>query len=175
MAMSFEAKKAMVAEVNEVAGRAHSAVLAEYRGLTAGQMDQLRLKAREGGAYLKVIKNNLAKIALEGTDYECMSEAFTGPVILGFSLDDPGAAARVISNFQKGEGVLKVTAISFSGQLLPGEQIDRLAKLPTRDQALAQLMGVMKAPVRKLASTTREPAAKTARAVAAVRDQKQAA
>lgn len=175
MAMSFEAKKAMVAEVNEVAGRAMSAVLAEYRGLTAGQMDRLRVQAREGGAYLKVVKNNLAKIALKDTEYECMSEAFRGPVILGFSLEDPGSAARVISDFQKGNEALKVTAISFSGQLLPGEQLDRLAKLPTRDQALAQLMGVIKAPVTKLVSTTREPVAKLSRTVAAVRDQKQAA
>jgi len=175
MAMSFEAKKAMVSEVHEVAGRALSAVLAEYRGITAGEMDQLRLQAREGGAYLKVIKNNLAKLALKDTEYECMNEAFVGPVILGFSLEDPGAAARVVSDFRKRNEKLNVTAISFSGQLLPGEQLDRLAKLPTRDQALAQLMGVMKAPVRKLASTTREPVAKMSRTVAAVRDQKQAA
>lgn len=175
MAMSFEAKQAMVAEVKDVADRAKSAVLAEYRGLTAGDMDQLRLNAREGGAYMKVIKNNLAKIALEGTEYECMTEAFAGPVIVGFSLEDPGAAARVISDFRKQNDMLEVTAISFSGQLLPGNELDRLAKLPTRDQAIAQLMGVMKAPVRKLASTTREPVAQTARAVAAVRDQKQAA
>lgn len=175
MAMSFEAKKAMVAEVNEVAGRAYSAVLAEYRGLTAGEMDHLRLRARESGAYLKVIKNNLARLALKGTDYECMSEAFVGPVILGFSLEDPGSAARVISEFRKEHEALNVTVISFSGQLLPGEQLDRLAKLPTRDQALAQLMGVIKAPITKLVSTAREPVVKFGRTVAAVRDQKQAA
>lgn len=175
MAMSFEAKKAMVAEVNEVAGRAYSAVLAEYRGLTAGQMDRLRLRARESGAYLKVVKNNLARLALKGTEYECMHEAFVGPVILGFSLEDPGSAARVISEFRKEHETLNVTAISFSGQLLPGGQLDRLAKLPTRDQALAQLMGVIKAPIAKLVSTTREPVAKLSRSVAAVRDQKRAA
>ncbi|MDT0636152.1 50S ribosomal protein L10 [Spectribacter hydrogenoxidans] len=175
MAMSYEAKKAMVAEVSDVAGRAHSAVLAEYRGMTAGQMDDLRVKAREGGAYLKVVKNNLARIALKGTDYECMNDAFVGPVILGFSLEDPGSAARVISGFMKGNQTLKVTAIAFSGQMLPGEQLDRLAKLPTRDEALAQLMGVMTAPITKLVRTTREPVAQVARATAAVRDQKQAA
>lgn len=175
MAMSFQAKQAMVAEVSDVATRAHSAVLAEYRGLTAGQMDSLRVNARQGGAYLKVIKNNLAKLALKGTDYECMSDAFVGPVILGFSLEDPGSAARVVSDFRKDHQALKVTAISFNGQLLPGEQLDRLAKLPTRDEALAQLMRVMKAPVEKLTRTTREPVAKLSRTVAAVRDQKQAA
>lgn len=175
MAMSFQAKQAMVAEVSDVATRAHSAVLAEYRGLTAGQMDSLRVNARQGGAYLKVIKNNLAKLALKGTDYECMTDAFKGPVILGFSLEDPGSAARVVSEFRKSNDALKVTAISFNGQLLPGEQLDRLAKLPTRDEALAQLMRVMKAPVEKLTRTTREPVAKLSRTVAAVRDEKQAA
>ncbi|ROO25499.1 50S ribosomal protein L10 [Salinisphaera japonica YTM-1] len=175
MAMSFQAKQAMVAEVSDVANRAQSAVLAEYRGLTAGQMDRLRNDARNGGAYMKVIKNNLAKLALKGTEYECMSEAFQGPVILGFSLEDPGSAARVMSDFAKSHDALKVTALSFNGQLLPGEQLDRLAKLPTRDEALSQLMRVMKAPVDKLARTTREPVAQTARAMAAVRDQKQAA
>lgn len=175
MAMSFEAKKAMVAEVSEVAGRAHSAVLAEYRGLSAGQMDQLRLAAREGGAYMKVVKNNLARLALVDTDYECMADAFVGPVIVGFSLEDPGSAARVVSDFGKSNEALKVTAISFAGQLLPGEDLDRLAKLPTRDQALAQLMGVMKQPIVKFVSTTREPVAQLTRTVAAVRDQKQAA
>jgi len=175
MAMSFQAKQAMVAEVSEVAGRAHSAVLAEYRGLSATQMDSLRVNAREGGAYLKVVKNNLAKLALKGTAYECMNDAFTGPVVLGFSLEDPGSAARVVSDFRKTNEALKVTAISFNGQLLPGEQLDRLAKLPTRDEALSQLMRAMKAPVDKLARTTREPVAKLSRTVAAVRDEKQAA
>lgn len=175
MAMSFQAKQAMVAEVSDVANRAHSAVLAEYRGLTAGQMDSLRVNARQGGAYMKVIKNNLARLALKGTDYECMSDAFKGPVILGFSLEDPGSAARVISDFAKSNDKLKVTAISFNGQLMPGDQLDRLAKLPTRDEALAQLMRVMKAPVEKLVRTTREPAAKLTRAMAAVRDEKKQA
>ncbi len=175
MATSFQAKQAMVTEVNDMASRAHYAVLAEYRGLTAGDMDALRVNARQGGAYLKVVKNSLAKRAVQGTDYECMREAFVGPVILGFSLDDPGSAARVISDFRKAHQALKVTGISFNGQLLPGEQLDRLAKLPTRDEALAQLMRAMKAPIDKLARTTREPAAKLSRLLAAVRDQKQAA
>src|SRR5699024_7328597 len=117
MAMSFKAKQAMVAEVSEVAGRAHSAVLAEYRGLTAGQMDQLRLNAREGGTYVKVVKNNLAKLAIEGTDFACMSDVFEGPVVLGLSLEDPGSAARVMKDFAKDNNALKITAISFNGQL----------------------------------------------------------
>lgn len=175
MATSFQAKQAMVAEVSEVATRAYSAVLAEYRGLTAGQMDQLRLNARQGGAYLKVIKNNLAKLALQGTEYECMADSFVGPVIIGFSMEDPGSAARVMSEFAKSNNALNVTAISFNGQILPGEQLDRLAKLPTRDEAISQLMRAMKAPVEKVVRTTSEPTAKLARAMAAVRDDKKQA
>lgn len=175
MALRLEDKKALVAEVNAVAAEAHSAVVAEYRGLTAGQLTELRAKAREGGAYLKVVKNSLAKLAVKGTDYECMNDAFIGPVILGFSMEDPGAAARVVKNFSKDNEALKVTAVSVSGQLLPATDLERLSSLPTREQALGILAGVLQAPVTKLVRTLNEPAAQTARAVAAVRDQKQAA
>lgn len=175
MATSFQAKQAMVAEVGEVAARAHSAVLAEYRGLDAGQMDELRRNARQDGAYLKVIKNSLAKRAVAGTDYECLAEALEGPVMMGFSLDDPGAAARVITDFRDKNGVMQVTAVSLGGELLPAAQVERLAKLPTYDEAVAQLMRAMRAPIEGLARTAREPAAKASRSVAAVRDQKQAA
>ncbi|NNC23662.1 50S ribosomal protein L10 [Salinisphaera sp. USBA-960] len=175
MATSFQAKQAMVAEVGDVAKRAHSAVLAEYRGLSAGQMDELRKNAREDGAYLKVIKNTVAKRAVAGTDYECLSEALTGPVLMGFSLEDPGSAARVLTKFRNEHGVVQVTAVSLGGELLPAAQVERLASLPTYDDAISQLMRAMRGPVEALARTTREPAAKLSRSVAAVRDQKQAA
>lgn len=175
MALRLEDKKALVAEVNAVAVEAHSAVVAEYRGLSAEQLTELRAKARQGGTFLKVVKNSLAKRAVEGTDFECMNDAFVGPVILGFSMEDPGAAARVIKDFSKENEALKVTAVSVSGQLLPASDIERLSKLPTRDQALAMLMGVMQAPIGKFVRTVNEPVAQAARVVAAVRDQKQAA
>ncbi len=175
MATSFQAKQAMVAEVGDVAKRALSAVLVEYRGLDAGQMDELRRNARNDGAYLKVVKNSVAKRAVAGTDYACLDAALVGPVMMGFSLDDPGAAARVITKFRDNHGVMQVTAVSLGGELLPAEQVERLAKLPTYDEAIAQLMRAMRGPVEALARTTREPAAKLSRSVAAVRDQKQAA
>ena len=175
MALRLEDKKALVAEINAVAAEAHSAVVAEYRGMSAEKMTDLRAKARQGGAYLKVVKNSLAKRAVQGTAFECMTDAFIGPVILGFSMEDPGAAARVIKDFSKGNEALKVTAVSVSGQLLPASDIERLATLPTRDQALAILCGVLQAPVTKFVRTLIEPVSQTARAVAAVRDQKQAA
>lgn len=175
VALRLEDKKALVAEVNEVAARAHSAVVAEYRGLAAGEMDELRKNAREGGSYLRIVKNTLARRALKGTDFECIDEALVGPTVLGFSLEDPGAAARVIKSFSKDHDKLKVTAVSVGGQLLPASDLQRLADLPTREQALAMLMGVMQAPIAKLARTLAEPPAKLARALAAVRDAKQAA
>ena len=101
MAVSLEQKKRMVQEVASVAADAHSALAAEYRGLTAGDMDQLRVKARESGVYLRVVKNTLAKRAVEGTDFECMKDGFEGPLLLAFSQQDPGSAARVLKDFSK--------------------------------------------------------------------------
>lgn len=175
MALRLEDKKALVAEVNEVADKAFSLVAAEYRGLTAGEMTELRAKAREGGAYLRVVKNSLAKRALKDTEFECMEEVLVGPLLLGFSMEDPGAAARIMKDFRKDHEALDVKAVSVSGQLLPASDLDRLASLPTYDQAIAMLMGVMQAPIGKLARTLNEVPAKATRVVAAVRDQKEAA
>lgn len=175
MPLRLEDKKAMVAEVNAVASRAHSVVAAEYRGLKAGEMDMLRRQAREGGTYLRVVKNTLAKRALAGTDYECMNEVLSGPLILGFSLEDPGAAARLVDEFRKSSDALQVRAVSIGGRLYPAEEVKRLASLPTYDQAVAMLAGVMQAPITKLVRTLAEPQAKLARTLAAVRDSKQAA
>lgn len=175
MALRLEDKKALVAEVNEVASKAHSAVVAEYRGLSAGEMDMLRKNARDGGSYLRVVKNTLAKRALQGTDFECLNDTLVGPLVLGFSLDDPGAAARVIKSFSKDHDKLKVTAVSVGGQTLPAADLARLADLPTYEQALGMLMGVMQAPITKFVRTLAEPQAKLVRTIAAVRDAKQAA
>ena len=173
MALSLEEKKAIVADVAEVAATAHSAVLAEYNGLSAEQMTEFRAKARDGGVYLRVIKNNLAKRAVEGTEFECMVAAFVGPMVYAFSLEDPGSAARVVKDFAKANDKLVVKALAVGGQLLAANELERLASLPTRDQAISMLMSVMQAPVTKLARTLKEVPSKVTRAVAAVRDQKQ--
>lgn len=173
MALRLDDKKALVAEVNEVARRAYSAVAAEYRGLSAGKFDILRTKARESGVYLHVVKNTLAQRAVEGTDFQCLTPALVGPLVLGFSLEDPGAVGRVIKDFAKDNEKLVVKAIAVGGTLYGAKEIDRLASLPTRDQALAMLAGTLLAPVTKLAATLAEPAAKAARAVKAVADAKQ--
>ena len=118
MALGLEAKKQVVAEVNEVANQALSAVVAEYRGLTVADMTDLRVKARENGVYLRVIRNTLAKRAVEGTDFACMQDALTGPVICAFSQDDPGAAARLLKDFSKENDTMNVTALAIGGELL---------------------------------------------------------
>jgi len=175
MALNLNDKKAIVAEVAEVAGGAFSAIAAEYAGLSVGQMTELRLKARESGVYLRVVKNTLARRALEGTDFECMNDALTGPLVLAFSQEDPGAAARVIKDFAKDNDKLEVKLVSIGGKLLAAGDIERLAKMPTKDQAISLVMALMLAPVEKLARTLNEIPTKATRVVAAVRDQKQAA
>jgi len=174
MALNLNEKKAIVAEVAEIASGAFSAIAAEYAGLSVGQMTELRVKARESGVYLRVVKNTLARRALQGTDFECMNEALTGPLVLAFSQEDPGAAARVIKDFAKDNAKLEVKLVSVGGKLLAAGDIDRLAKMPTKDQAISLVMALMLAPVEKLARTLNEIPTKVTRVVAAVRDQKAA-
>jgi len=175
VAIRLEDKKQIVSEVNEAANNALSAVLADYRGVTVSSLTSLRKKAREEGVYLRVVRNTLLKRAVDGTQYECIREVLTGPTILAFSMEDPGAAARVLKDFAKENEKFEVKALSVGGKLLGADQIDALAKLPTYDQAVSMLMSVMLAPVTKLVQTFNEVPTKVTRAVAAVRDQKQAA
>lgn len=175
MALSLEEKKAVVTEVSEVAASAHSAIAAEYIGLDVETMTRLRSKAREAAVYMRVVKNSLARRALEGTSFECMNEGLTGPLILAFSQEDPGAAARVISDFTKENDKLVVRLVSIGGKLLAPGDIKRLADMPTKEQAISMLMSVMNAPISKLARTLNEVPGKLVRTLAAVRDQKQQA
>jgi large subunit ribosomal protein L10 len=172
MAIRLEDKKAIVAEVSEIASGALSVVLADYHGVDANDMTGLRKKAREEGVYLRVVRNTLAKRAVENTEFECVRSVLVGPTILAFSLQDPGAAARLLKDFAKEKKAFEIKALAVGGELLGADQIDRLAKLPTRDQALAMLAGVIQAPITKLARTFNEVPSKITRAVAAVRDQK---
>jgi len=175
MALTLEQKKAVVAEVADAAKSAHSAVAAEYRGLTVSNMTELRAKARSEGVYLKVAKNTLVKRAVEGTDFECMSEGLTGPLLFAFSMEDPGAAARLVKEYSKDNDKLIARLVVVGAELHDASELERLAQLPTRDRAIAMLMGVMKAPIEKFVRTLAEPHTKLVRTVAAVRDSKQAA
>jgi large subunit ribosomal protein L10 len=175
MALNLEQKKAVVAEVSEVAKNALSAVAAEYRGLTVEELTDLRVKARQGGVYVKVAKNTLVRRAVEGTEFECLSEELTGPILLAFSMEDPGAAARLVKDYAKEHELLVAKTVAIGGQVFDASELERLSKLPTYDQAIAMLMGVMKAPVEKFVRTLAEPHTKMVRTFAAVRDAKQSA
>jgi large subunit ribosomal protein L10 len=172
--LTFAGKKAVVEEVHKVAKAAHSAVAAEYLGLTVVEMTRLRDEARNSGVYLRVVRNTLARRALEDTDFACMCERLIGPLVLAFSKQEPGAAARVVKDFSKANDKLVVKLVSVEGKLLEPKYIDVLASLPTRDEAIAQLMSVMLAPVSKFVRTLAEPHAKLVRTLGAIRDQKQA-
>ena len=174
MGLRLEDKQAMVTEVQAVAQTAHSVVAAEYRGLTVTQLTGLRAKARTAGVYMRVVKNTLARRAVAGSPYECIAGSLKGPLILAFSKDDPGAAARVVKEFAKANDKLVPTLVALGGQMFPAAEIDRVAKLPTRAQALSMLLGVLKAPVTKLVRTLAEPHAKLVRTVAAVQATKAA-
>jgi len=173
--LNLEDKKALVAEVNAVAAKAQSVVAAEYRGLTVGQMTELRAKARAQGVYMRVVKNTLARKALSGTTFESVGPALKGPLVLAFSKDDPGAAARVVKDFARANEKLIATLVSLGGQVLPGKDLEKVASLPTREQALSMLLGVLKAPLAKLVGTLAAPQAKLVRTLAAVQAQKQGA
>ncbi len=164
MALNLQGKKTVVEEVAQYAAKAHSAIAAEYRGLTVSEMTQLRKTARETGVYLRVVKNTLAKRAIAGTDLECMQAGLVGPLLLAFSMEDPGSAARLIHDFAKGHDKLIAKVVAIGGLSYDGSELARLARLPTRDQGISLLMSVMKAPVEKLART-----------LAALKDQKEAA
>lgn len=174
MALDLERKKVIVREVATAAQEAQSAIACEYAGLSVVRMTALRAAARKQDVYLRVVRNTLARRALEGTRFECMSERLVGPLVLAFSKDDAGAAARVIDEYARTNEKLVVKLVSFGGKLLEPDALKSLAHLPTREQALAMLMGVMKAPISKLVRTLAEPYAGLARVLAAVRDQKQA-
>jgi large subunit ribosomal protein L10 len=171
MPLSIEAKKAMVAEVSSVAATAQSAVAAQYIGLTVAEMTALRVAARKADVYLKVVKNTLAKRAVEGTEFQCMQESFKGPLVLAFSREDPGAAARVIKGFAKDHDKLVTVALSLGGELYGADDIDRVASLPTLDQARAQLLGTLQAPLSQLVRTLAEPGAMLARTLKARSEQ----
>ena len=159
MALNLSQKQEVVAELADVAAKAHSLIAVEYAGITVGQLTTMRKKARENGVYLKVVKNTLASRAVEGTEYECVKDSLVGPLLYAFSTEEPGAAGRLIKEFAKGNDKLQPRLVAMGGQLYPASHVDVLASLPTREQALAMLARVLA-----------EPASMFARAIKAVGD-----
>ena len=174
MALNLNQKKDVVAELAEVAGKAHSLVAAEYAGLTVAQLTEMRKKARQEGVFLKVAKNTLVSRAVENTDYAVVKDALTGPLLYAFSTDDPGAAGRLMKEFAKTNDKLKPRLVAIGGQQYPGSHVEVLASLPTRDQALSMLLSVMVQPATMLVRLLSEPAAQVARVTNAVGQQKSA-
>ncbi len=167
-------KEEIVAEVNAEVREAVSAATADYRGLTVSEMTTMRADARSSGVYLRVIRNTLARRAVEGTAHECMRDTFSGPTLIALSREDPGAAARLLKKYVDEFRTLEVTALSVDGELLEAAQLNRIASLPTLDEARSQLMRVLLAPLDALARTLNEVPGSLVRAVAAVRDARQA-
>lgn len=160
MALGLNDKKAIVAEVQEAASGALSAVVADSRGVTVDAMTALRKEAREAGVWMKVVRNTLAKRAIEGTEVECLTDVLTGPSLIAISKEHPGAAARIFKNFAKENEEFELKAAAFEGEIV---DVNMLASLPTYDEAIAKLMAVMK----------EASAGKLVRTIAAVRDQKE--
>jgi len=160
MAIGLEDKKAIVAEVQQAAEGALSAVVADSRGVTVNDMTALRKEARENGVWLKVVRNTLARRALAGTEYECLVETFVGPSIIAFSNEHPGAGARILKEFAKKNEKLELKGAAFEGVVT---DVALLASLPTYDEAIAKLMSVLK----------EASAGKLVRTIAAIRDQKE--
>ena len=173
MALNLEAKKAVVEQVNSVAINAVTVGVAEYRGLNVEQMTNLRNSAIDADVSLRVVKNTLAKIALAKTECECITPVLSGPVILGFSQEDPGAVARVFRDFIKANEPVVVKGLGVSGEFVDADQLKRIADLPTKDQAISMLMALMIAPTEKLVRTLNEVPTKLTRVVTAIRDQQQ--
>ena len=174
MALSLEQKKAVVAEIASVAIDAHALVVAEYSGITVDDFTEMRSDARKTGVFLKVAKNTLVKRAVQGTEFECVADSLVGPMIYAFSQEDPGCAARLIKDYAKKNDKLITKLVSIGGKMFEASELGRLASLPTKDQAISQLMSVMKAPVEKFVRTLAEPNTKLVRTIAAIRDQKEA-
>ena len=170
MPLTLESKKAVVEEVHSIARDSHSLVAAEYRGMSVAEMSELRARAKQANVYLRVVRNTLTRRAFEDTDFECASERLAGPLVLAFSRDEPSAAARVVKDFSRTNDKLVVRFLAFDGKALEASEIDLLANLPTRDEALAQLMSVLLAPLTKLVRTLAEPHAGLVRVLDAYRE-----
>ena len=172
MPLNLAEKKAVVAEITEVANDSVSLVTAEYCGLDVQALTDLRKKARENNVVLRVVRNTLTRKALETTEFKCVSETLVGPLILAFSKEEPSAAARLVRDFAKEHDKLQVKALSVGGQLYDSSHLESVAKLPTKDEAISKLMSVMQAPITKFVRTVQAPVEKLVRTVVAIKDTK---
>ena len=172
MSLNIEGKKEVVAEVSERLKKAQTVVLAEYRGLPVEDITVLRSRARASGVYLRVLKNTLARRAVQGTPFEKLADQMVGPLAYGIS-EDPVAAAKVLQAYAKGNDKLVIKGGAMPNQVLSAKEVGALASMPSREQLLATLLGTMNAPITKFVQTLNEVPSKFVRTLAAVRDAKE--
>ncbi len=173
MALNLKRKKSIVADVVQAVGQCSSVIAADYRGLTVSEITSLRVEARKVGVKLRIVRNTLAKRAFKGTAYECLNDSLKGPVLLAFVQgDEPAVGARLLRDFAKGNEKLKVRDLVLEGRLFGGDKLDAIAKLPTRVEAITQLVTIMQAPISKFVRTMAAPTAQFVRVLAAIRNQK---
>jgi len=172
LSLNLEGKKEVVAEVSARLADAQTVILAEYRGLPVEAITVLRARARKGGVYLRVLKNTLARRAVQGTPFEKLSDQMVGPLAYGIS-KDPVAAAKVLHAYAKENDKLVIKGGAMPNYVMSAKEVGNLASMPSREQLLATLLGTMQAPVTKFVQTLNEVPAKFVRTLAAVRDQKE--
>ena len=170
MPLTIEQKKVVVEELNSIASLSVSAAIAEYRGLNVAEITKLRTRARESGVYLKVVKNSLSKKALADTNFECLTQALQGPIIIALSADNLASPARLFKDFGKDYEHLKTVGLAIDGDAYPSSDLDRIARLPTRDEAYSIIAGLMKAPIEKALRTLNEVPIKLARLILAIKE-----
>jgi large subunit ribosomal protein L10 len=174
MPLNLQDKKAIVADLSAVMADAVSTVVADYRGLTVSQLTDLRSKARDSGLIVRIVRNTLVRRAVADTDFACLDKALVGPNILVISQDAPGTGARLLKDFMKDHDALEVRALAIGSDYYTADNLNAIAALPTYDEALAQLMSVMNAPVTKFVRTTNDIATRMVRVLSQVADQKKA-
>tara|TARA_Y100000766_G_C18754904_1_gene530376 strand:- start:202 stop:786 length:585 start_codon:yes stop_codon:yes gene_type:complete len=172
VALNLAQKKAIVAEISDVAQKSVAVVTADYRGLSANEMAELRKQARDQKVFIRIVRNTLAKRALKGTDFECIEDTLVGPTILAFCDDAPSAAARLIRDYAKKSDKLNVVSLAVGQNKYSAEQLEAVASLPTKDEAISKLLSAMQAPIAKFVRTVAAPHGKLVRTLAAVKDAK---
>jgi large subunit ribosomal protein L10 len=173
LGLNLEQKQAVVSEIAAQLGKAQAVIVAEYRGLDVGAVTDLRVKARQSGVYLRVLKNTLARRAVKGTPFEKLSEQMVGPLMYGIA-QDPVAGAKALATFAKDNDKFVIKGGVMANSLMSAKDVKTLATMPSREELLARLLGTMQAPVVKLVQTMNEVPGRFVRTLAAVRDQQAA-
>lgn len=175
MPMRIDDKKVAVQELKDVANKATSAVAADYHGASVTELTKLRKDARDTSVHLKIIRNTLAKKALTDTKFSCFEDLLVGPTMLAFSLEDPTSAAKLVNDFTKVNSKFAVKGLSLGDSLLELSKLSAIANMPSRDQALAQLAGLLNAPMSQFVTILNQVPSKLVRTLQAVKEQKESA